>query len=248
MSFKNNSFIEQYKKGIKNIPEAFLRLFFPEAETCYICSSEGDLVCEKCSMDIKRHEGNLCSICGRELKSGNICTQCVMHERPYDMGFVALVYDGIARDIMKIYKFENKLPYARFFAKEIERKVKPHADDIDIITSVPLHFFKAVSKGYNPPALIAKRLAKALNIEYSGMLLKRVRYTKSMSLLKGIDRMEHSKKNFAVCDADIEGKNILLVDDVSTTGATLHVCAEILKKHGAKKVYVAAACGGIAQN
>ena len=248
MSLKSNSFIDQYKKGISNIPEAFLRLFFSDTETCYICGGEGDVVCEKCARDIKRHEGDLCHVCGRLLEIGDICAQCSAHERPYDKGIIAIVYDDLARDIMKSYKFENKLPYARFFAKELEEKVKPYEEDIDIVTSVPIHFFKAVSKGYNPPAVIAKKMAKALNLEYSGMLLKRVRYTKSMSLLKNIDRMEHSKKNFAVCDEDIQGKTILIVDDVSTTGATLHVCADILKKHGAKKVYVAAACGGMAQN
>ncbi len=231
------------------MPMAVFKLIFPDTGVCYLCGKQGDVICEKCSLEMERHEGSLCKKCGRVVEGGSeLCDACLKYDRPYDNGAIALFYQGKARDAMKEYKFENKLPYSHFFAKEIYMSIKEHKWHIDIVTAVPNHPFKLIGKGYNPPALIAKKLAGMLNVKYDGKVLKRIRYTKSMSLLKGIDRMEHSKKNFAIKKFGFEDKNILIIDDVSTTGATLHVCAQLLKKRNAGKVYVAAACGDTMQN
>ena len=239
-----NSKTANFFSTFKNLPHTFLKLIFPDMGLCYICGQEGDVVCEKCASQMERHAGRLCEKCGRSITHNKeICCMCEKNERPYDKGAIALFYEGAAKHAMKQYKFENMLPYSNFFAKEIHKSIEKFEDEIDIITAVPSHYFKVTGKGYNPPALIAKKLSKRLGISYKANIIKRVRYTKSMSLLKGVNRMEHSRKNFEIQKNNFYDKNILIVDDVSTTGATLHVCSDILKKSGAKKVFVAAVCG-----
>lgn len=249
MNSRANELIETYKEWFMNLPHAIFKLFFPDTGLCNFCGSTGEIVCDNCSSQIQRHEGTLCEKCGRSISSGReLCHMCLKDIRPYDKGVIAFYYDGIARDMMKEYKFENTLPYSSFFADEIYEKIDTIRDEIDIITAVPMHFMKIIGKGYNPPALIAKKLAKTMDVSYQGKILKRTRYTKSMSRLKGINRMEHSRKNFDLRKNCIKNKNILIIDDVATTGATLHVCADILKENGANKVFVAAVCGDTHKN
>lgn len=243
MNSKTSDFVNRYKSGFKNLPHAVFKLIFPDTGLCDICSNEGEVICEKCLAEMEKHTGKLCEKCGRSVANKTLCKACQKHERPYDAGAIALFYQDKAQEIMKEFKFENKLPYAKFLAQEIYESIAFRKWEIDIVTAVPMHPLKLIGKGYNPPVLIAKKLAKKLGLKYNNKILKRIRYTKSMSLLKKIDRMEHSKKNFSAGSACFENKNVLIIDDVSTTGATLHICAEILKRHGAGKVYVAAACG-----
>ena len=243
MNSMKADFIERYRWGIKRIPQALYRFIFPENSECSLCGGEGDMICEKCIGQMRRHSGLFCDKCGRTVISAGLCEECTKNERPYEQGVIVFFYEGRARQAMKDFKFENRLPYGTFFAHELYEKIKPLNWDIDIVTAVPSHPYKVMGKGYNAPAVIARRFAKMMNIKYDARLLKRIRHTKSVSLLHGIDRMAHAKENFAIGKPAFRGKNILLIDDVSTTGSTLHVCTEILKNHGAGKVYVAAVCG-----
>ncbi len=248
MSLNKNNITMKFVSGIKYIFGAIFRLLFPEEKECIVCKSAGEVICDECSAKIKRHEGILCQKCGRSIEIEGLCVQCAKKERPYYRGTIALFYEGVALQMMKDFKFENMLGYSEFFASEIYEKVKKYTEEIDVVTSVPSHFLKVIGKGYNPPALIARKIADFSDKRYMGQIIRRVRYTKSMSLLKGIDRMAHVKQNFAVGNKNVRDKCILIVDDVSTTGATLHICSELLMKAGAKKVYVAAACGDKSKN
>ena len=243
MNLKNSDFIQRYRWGIKRLPQALYRFIFPESGVCGLCGGEGEVICAKCINEMQKHVGMLCDKCGRAVRHEGLCEECMKNARPYDEGAIVFFYEGRARQVMKDFKFENMLPYGTFFAQELYEKIKPLGWDIDIVTAVPSHPYKIIGKGYNAPAVIARRFAKMMNLKYDAGLIKRIRNTKSVSMLHGIDRMEHAKENFAVKKPGLDGKNILLIDDVSTTGSTLHVCAGILKNNGAGKVYVAAACG-----
>ncbi len=243
MNLKNSDFIERYRLGIKQLLQALYRFIFPPSGKCGLCGGDGEIICEKCIGQMHEHSGKLCDKCGRAVRYEGLCDECIKNARPYERGAVVFFYEGRAQQTMKDFKFENMLPYGTFFAQRLQEKIKPLGWDIDIVTAVPSHPYKVIGKGYNAPAVIARRFAKMMDIKYDTRLLKRIRHTKSVSLLHGIDRMAHAKENFAIKKSALSGENILLIDDVSTTGSTLHVCAQILKNHGAGKVYVAAACG-----
>lgn len=234
--------LQTYKNSIKNTGKAFKKLLFYTPDECMLCGKAGDIVCKSCIESLPMHKGILCVKCGKQITSGELCYNCIKDTRPYEKGFMVFLYEDNAKKLMHDFKFEGKRDIAEFFAQAILNCVKSF--DVDIITSVPMHMVKKLGKGYNPPALIAKELSTMMDKPFNNKILRRIKHTKAMSTMQGIDRMEHSKKNYSINKSNIKDKNILLIDDVSTTGATLHVCSQILIDNGANTVYVAAACGG----
>ena len=111
-------------------------------------------------------------------------------------------------------------------------------DDIDYIVPVPLHYRRFFKRGYNQSEVIASMLAKQLNKPYKN-LLKRTRSTQRQATLSREERLKNLQGAFAVKKpAHVSGKKILLVDDVLTTGATLHACAEALQQAGSAELLV----------
>ena len=110
--------------------------------------------------------------------------------------------------------------------------------DIDIIIPVPLHHLKKAERGYNQSEFIVKGLSDKLNIPYSTKALKRVRYTETQTAFNLGEREKNISNAFKVRNKKkILGKNILVVDDVITTGSTIKECGKALLESGAKSVY-----------
>ena len=108
----------------------------------------------------------------------------------------------------------------------------------DYIVPVPMHPRKKRQRGYNQSELIARQLGEFLNMEVRTDILKKTRYTRPQSKLKRNDRLHNLEGAFSVSpDVFVEGKRILLVDDVLTTGTTINTCAKILKDKGVNMIY-----------
>ena len=111
---------------------------------------------------------------------------------------------------------------------------------IDIILPVPLHSLKKAERGFNQSFYIAKGIKKVTQIPVSQSLLKRKRYTESQTQKNLIERAENMSEAFALKRSDkVAGKNVLLIDDVITTGATIRECGKILRECGAANIYAA---------
>jgi competence protein ComFC len=185
----------------------------------------------------------------------NICLSC--HERvPFyssvvrrdslfpenggcDKFVCACYYSGMIKDAIIRYKFFNKSSYCETLALLLSKKIKEMTNigDFDIIMSVPLHKNKQNSRGYNQSLLISKYISKTFNIPDVSASLQRVKDTRSQSLLAKGQRYDNVKDAFKVKDASkVKGRNILLIDDVLTTGSTLDECSRVLKQSGAKMV------------
>ena len=109
---------------------------------------------------------------------------------------------------------------------------------MDLIIPIPIHHLKKAERGYNQSDYLAKGLSKSLNIPYSINSIKRIKYTESQTKLKMKERALNVSKAFKVGQPKkVSGKNILIVDDVCTTGATLLECGIALYKAGATSVY-----------
>ncbi|MBZ0201365.1 MAG: ComF family protein [Ignavibacteriaceae bacterium] len=114
--------------------------------------------------------------------------------------------------------------------------------NIDYIIPVPLHKSKMLERGYNQSYFIAKGLSHHLKLPVSSRIIKRIRYTETQTTLNKKEREENMKNAFRVISPKkINGKNILLIDDVITTGATVTECGKVLLKKGAAKVFAASA-------
>lgn len=189
-----------------------------------------------------------CSGCGEFLPLSArepVCRKCLDEISSYELphveyGNCALIssalYRGAAKKLIKEMKFRNGRSCARTAARVMTDSLIKHIGSFmpDIIIPVPLHRTRKNERGYNQASLIAKSVSKILKLPFSASKLRRVRNTPSQRGLHPDERIKNVKGAFAV-----RGKlpaNIILIDDVATTGATVNECAAALLKGGAKRV------------
>jgi len=141
-------------------------------------------------------------------------------------------------------KYEAKLSIARLLAKGMCERIDLSnfvtLSDV-ILAPVPLHPRRRRERGYNQSELLAKELAKAWNIPLNAKALRRARDTAQQALLSAEERHSNVQGAFTISPPDFfKSKNVLLIDDVLTTGSTVNACAEALKAAGAVRVLVLA--------
>ncbi|MEA2082115.1 MAG: ComF family protein [Elusimicrobiota bacterium] len=146
------------------------------------------------------------------------------------------IYTGAAKNLIKEMKFRNTRSCAKILARVMCDSFIKHSDGFApaIIIPVPLHKSRKNERGYNQSALIAKSVARLLKIPFSGSRLLRVRNTPSQRGLHPGERIKNVRAAFKT-RGKIPG-NVLLIDDVATTGATINECAATLKAAGAPGV------------
>jgi ComF family protein len=146
--------------------------------------------------------------------------------------------DKTLQSVIHALKYQKKFKLGMYLGEILSEGIKTRNWQIDLIVPVPIHPLKKVERGYNQSDYIAKGLSKSLKIPYSTKLIKRTRHTESQTKLKMKERAQNVADAFVVRDPQkIIGKNILLVDDIITTGATIQECGRALVKCGAKTVY-----------
>lgn len=153
----------------------------------------------------------------------------------FDESYSACVYEGISRELVHKLKYKDKQNIAKTMAAMI-KDVLGNDLKYDMIVPVPIHPTRLKKRGYNQAQLIAVELENIVNIPMI-KALKRTKNTPSQVLFKERDRWYNVECAFS-CTLNLNGKRIMLIDDVITTGATVHYCAEALKASGA--VYVTA--------
>jgi ComF family protein len=139
-------------------------------------------------------------------------------------------------------KYENKFAVGIFLGTLLAEKIiqKDLSWPLDLIIPIPLHKLKKAERGYNQSFYITKGVGKILDIEYSDNFVKRIKYTESQTSMTLTEREENIFGAFKIKDSKkVAGKNILLIDDVITTGATISECGKGLLSAGANKIYAA---------
>jgi len=153
----------------------------------------------------------------------------------------AFVYDEVSKSLLLRYKHADYTHLTPYFTMLLQRAAAEMLPYCDAICPVPLHPLRLVKRKYNQAALLSHRLAKEEGKRHWPDLLVRKRATPSQGKRTKIQRRENVKGAFQVnprYKAQILGKNVLLVDDVMTTGATLEECTKVLLKAGARDVYL----------
>lgn len=211
-------------QAIKAIAKSFINLLYPLH--CFGCGKPLDPL----------DEFHLCAPCIGSIKS-NAMPPFELETAPVK-AYSACLYEGASKELIHKFKYKDKTILARIFSKLMMDCIKenPELVDIDLITVVPLHKTRLREREFNQSLLLAGPISKKFGIPLKNTLEK-VRKTKYQNeLLKG-ERMTNLKGAFKVCDtAEIGGRNILLIDDVMTTGATLGECAKTLLAGQAKSV------------
>lgn len=195
-----------------------------------------------------------CVFCGEIVKRGAVCSHCrtqVEHLaiplhlqqinskafKNLDRCFSCYYYEGIVRKGLIDAKRKSGEVFSKAFLQYIsfdfDRFIKDN--DIDAIISMPCHKSKFYNREYDLPQLMVQAIAKSCHLEYNKDLVKKVKRTKNQHDLKLEQRKSNLKDAFAVY-GDVKGRNILIIDDIVTSGNSLEEVARTLKKSGAEKV------------
>jgi len=231
---------------------ALLDWFYPRH--CYHCGApieqpRAHILCRTCYRDLTagRITGGLCATCGLPLEGAQSdeveCVSCRLQTRHFDAARAFFPYAGPASSIIKSYKFRGDYFLGpRFLRGLLAQGWLPGGIGApDAVVPVPLHPRRRRERGYDQALLLARVLARHFGCRLACGALVRTRYTSHQSLLPVTQRWDNVRGAFVAARPGlVEGKRVLLVDDVLTTGMTAEECAKALKKAGAAHVEVLA--------
>ncbi|MBI2760351.1 MAG: ComF family protein [Chloroflexi bacterium] len=212
-------------------------LVFPRR--CGLCGAFGSFLCERCCAALPRTGGGRCPTCADLMEPIGGCRTCGAPgiER-LDAVVAVFAFDGGARRLVHRLKYERlsalAAPMGGLLASGLERL--PFGQTPDLIAPVPLHRRRQRDRGFNQSALLARVVARSLGIAVDERLLVRVRSTAPQVRQGGLTARAANVDGAFACRGSVEGRTVLLVDDVATTGATLRACAAPLRAAGARAV------------
>lgn len=187
----------------------------------------------------------LCACCGYPFEFATegeaLCGACLRESPPFSAARAALAYDDASRGMILKFKHGDQMHAALTFYPWMERAGRDLLVQAEMVTPVPLHRWRLLKRRYNQAAILAQGLAKRAGKPCVNDILLRHRATPSQGHLNFKERRRNVKRAFVLnpkrADA-VKGKNILLIDDVYTTGATVGECVNALLKAGAAGVNV----------
>ncbi len=224
-----------------NFLQTFIGLFFPKI--CLSCEKKlnenEQYLCSDCVTLLEFLE-DICRVCGAP-KTGKKCWVCDTNNFRFDRARSVFMFNKVVQNLIHEFKYNEMTRIAKFFGKysqEYLNKYQPF-DHVDYIVPVPLHTVRKRDRGFNQAEYLTQEISKNMGWKHLPTLIKRKRFTQTQTKLKKTQRKDNVSHAFSINSKyNIKGKNILLVDDVFTTGATANSIAEILKKKQADKVYV----------
>lgn len=159
----------------------------------------------------------------------------------YDRARTVARYDGPARALVHALKFKDRLEMADVMAMQMVRAGAALIGDCDVVVPVPLHRRRLFSRRFNQSALLAEPIARRTGRDYAPTAISRVKGTRRQIGLSASERRRNVSGAFKVMPEDrplVEGRRVLIVDDVMTTGATVDACARVCRRAGAVSVDV----------
>jgi ComF family protein len=166
---------------------------------------------------------------------------CLANRPVYACARGAMIYDDIARTLVLSFKHGDRLDPAASYARMMVRAGGELVESADVIVPVPLHWTRLFKRRYNQSAILAQHIGEQANRVFLADVLVRAKRTRPQGFMKRAERLRNVHNAFAVHRKHAEtvrGLNILLIDDVLTTGATVGNCAQSLYKAGADTVNV----------
>ncbi len=229
--------------------KAVLQALFPRK--CVHCGKNAvdGYLCEWCRKDIAFIEAPYCSRCGfpadvdYEYPTGEFeCGPCRKRPFAFDRARSLGGYDGVLKQLIHHFKYEKQMGAVA----EIVPLLAVYFSSQDAnfwqgfsVSPVPLHFKKMKERAFDQSFLIARETARTLGLPLANGLLRRVRETEPQAMKTRAERLRNVRGAFAVDRPDrVADRDILLVDDVMTTGATANEAARVLKRNGANRVHV----------
>ena len=203
---------------------------------CLVCYQEGKLVCRLCAFDAFPQLPSRCYRCKALTNDYAVCDRCRTNTSLKHV-WINTSYANTAKDLLHFFKFERARSASSIIVESLDEFLPYFAEQI-LVVPVPTATERVRQRGYDQAALLAKGLAARRNLTYLPALT-RLTHTRQVGASRK-QRFEQLESAFSITRPNaIKDREILLVDDVITTGATLETLAKLLKKAGAKKVMAA---------
>ncbi len=222
-----------------------LEIFFPK--TCSFCTSLTDKpLCMNCTEDLYLMDKvDCCAKCGepfghieKSAEGNELCLRCIKDEFYFDFARSVFFHKGFIKELVHKLKYRKKIILAQALSELLILNFPFSAFDFDTVIPVPLHKSKLRKREYNQSSLLAKKVAGYFNCNFDPFNLVKINKSKPQFEMGNLlQRIKNVRNLFeARSNKNIEGKNILLIDDVYTTGSTINECSKVLLKAGAAKI------------
>ena len=235
---------------ISGFINGIIDIIYPKA--CHACRkritdlSIDGTICIECWAAIKKNTPPFCYSCGRKLTNKkslkNTCLDCIEKPLHFDRAFSPCVYEGVIKELIHAFKYKKNDYLGITLSKLMIDFIKEYhlpIEFIDLIIPIPLYKTKLREREFNQAFILSEYLGAEFNKKVSAEYLLRAKNTKTQAELKDNERFSNVEKCFYVPQkGPVKTGNILLIDDVLTTGATASEAALTLKNAGAKTVYV----------
>jgi competence protein ComFC len=221
-------------------------LLFPSF--CHLCRAPLErpterIVCSACLSSLVAYAGPVCPRCGRALQDAggeHLCARCLTEPPVFSRHRSCGLYGGTLKDVILLFKYRKYAPLSRPLARFAEATlgaVEGLWAGAEALVPVPLHRARRRDRGFNQSRLLARDLGRLRGIEVLDRVLVKVRDAPPQAGLRAADRARNVIRTYAVRRPElVRGRTVVLVDDVTTTGATLSECARVLTEAGTKDV------------
>ena len=217
---------------------------------CPVCEEivKGRYICRECLKKLSFVGEPYCLKCGKPLVNlqDEYCMDCVRLPKSFDFGMALLNYDDITENAMIKIKYKNRReyiePYAMMMAERFRGKIEKM--QIDCLMPVPVHKSRLRERGFNQAEILANILGRQWDILVDTETLYREKKTVAQKELTPQERLKNLTKAFGANQLREGVRNILLVDDIYTTGSTIEACTRVLRAKGAERIYYISICIG----
>lgn len=235
---------------------SLVRLVFPDA--CPLCGSFREesperSFCTLCMESLRLVRSPLCNRCGFPFPSGegedHLCGECLLSPPPFSTARSLGLYETTLLDAVHRFKYRRAVRIGEGLGRlmaDVRMEGGPSLSSFDRVLPVPLHPARLRERGFNQSAVLAGAVSRRITVPLDLFSLRRIRDTKPQTSLNRIERKGNVRGAFSVArPSSIEGKKVLLVDDVYTTGNTLSEAARELLRGGASEVAVLTAARAV---
>ena len=204
---------------------------------CGGCGNTGIRWCDECQQKVQEITGYICKVCGLPQDYLGLCKRCMQSFPAFKELRSWAVFEQPVQGALHRLKYRRDVGLGEALARQMIGYVKKSSWPVDMVIPIQLGKKSLKERGYNQVGMVAKPLTMRMGIDYSPNALIRSRETRSQVGRSAGEHQKNVQDAFVAARAKVKDRTILLVDDVSTTGATLSSAADALRQYGAMEVY-----------
>jgi ComF family protein len=204
---------------------------------CGGCGKTGSRWCDECQTCIDKLPDSVCLCCGDILTYGGLCTRCRLNPPSFTAMRSWAIFGGSIRNALHRLKYKGDIALGEILSRPLIKLLAVLHWDVEVLVPVPIGIARKVQRGYNQAAIIGLPIALSSNLAYRPKALVKTIETRSQVGLTIMERYANVHGAFQADKKVVSDRSVLIVDDVTTSGATIEACSSALLQAGAKAVY-----------